>query len=77
MTNSTTNVKFDDLDDVANFILEHTGNAAIVEHTLAEGLMPLIARELRLDLRLKTDANRAYAVSRLVAKKIVATRKRH
>ena len=38
----------DNLKDVANFILEHTGgNEAVVEHTMAEGLLPVIARELR------------------------------
>jgi hypothetical protein len=77
MTNSPTDtlVEFDDLEDVANYIFEHTGNKAVVEHTMAEGLMPVLARELHLDLRLKSDADRAYHVGKLVARKIMATRK--
>jgi hypothetical protein len=79
MTNSPTDtlVEFDDLEDVANCIFEHTGSEAVVEHTMAEGLMPLLARELRLDLRFKSDADRAYHVGKLVARRIMATRKSH
>jgi hypothetical protein len=37
-------IECDDLEAVATFILEHTGgNEAIVEHTMAEGLMSAIA----------------------------------
>ena len=73
----TTSFEFNDLNAVADFIFKHNGDEAVVEHTLAEGLAPWVAKELDLNLGFKTDADRAYHVGLLLAKKIVATRKRH
>jgi hypothetical protein len=66
----TISLELDDLNAVADFIFKHTGNEAVVEHTLAEGLRPWVEKELDLNLAHPADAASAYRIAVLLAKEI-------